>query len=648
MNNAELIVSSREAMAHNAWADAFDLWDQADQSAELGPIELEDYALSAWWTGQPDRCIDIRERAYAAYTAENNTVKAGILALLIAEDHFHKGVGSLGRGWLKRASELLGTDGATPESAWLIRSLGVVAFESDNDLPKALELAQKAYDRALEHGDRNLQALSLHDRGRVMVASGDVEAGMGLMDEAMVAAVGGELDAVTTGRVYCNMIDICEQLADYRRAGDWSDAAKRWCERAGNNSGFPGVCRIHRAEIMKLRGDWVSAEEEANKASQELGTFLSFSGEAMYEIGEIRLNMGDYGKAEEAFRQAHGLGRDPQPGLAKLELARGNAKSAWAMSSRSLQSTAAPLKRARLLPTVVESALAAEDLESARVASAELSQIAAEYRTSALVAHAEHAAGALLLAEGDQASAIAKLRAATDLRLKDDLPYLAAKSRMLLAKAYAEQGDGVLAELEFTAAKNSFTDLGAVPDIRLATEELQASKPESVLSDRRVAALMFTDIVDSTALIGVVGDQSWEALLRWHHRTLRTLFADHEGHEVENTGDGFFVAFDTSGEAIACAIEIQNRLAAHRREQGFAPQVRIGLNQGEVTEISSTLAGEEVHRAARICAAAEGGEILVTAELEDQIPPGVGASEHRFIELKGFTEPVEVVSIVPV
>ncbi len=647
MTTAEFIESSREAMARNAWAEAYDLWHRADESQEIGPLELEEYALCAWWTGQPDRCIDIRERAYAAYNVGNNTVKAGMLALKIAKDHFEKGSETLGMSWLKRASELLGTEGATVESAWLLRTLSVVAFESENDLEKALQLSQTAYECAVEHGDRNLQALSLHDRGRATVASGEVEAGMGLMDEAMVAAVGGELDAVTTGRVYCNMIDICEQLADYRRAGDWSDASIRWCERAGIDTGFPGVCRIHRAEIMKLRGDWASAEEEASRASEELGTFLSFTGEAMYQIGEIRLNMGDYEKAEEAFRQAHGLGRDPQPGLAKLELARGHPGDALELAGRSLQATSAPLKRARLLPTVIEVALAADDMKTAREAATELSGIAAEFGTSALIGHSEHAAGSVLLAEGDPVAACEKLRSATDLRLQDDLPYLAAQSRMLLATAYEQQGDGVLAELEFTAARTAFIDLGAVPDIQAATAALDATRPDTA-GDRRVAALMFTDIVDSTALIGVIGDDPWEALLRWHHRTLRSLFADHDGHEVENTGDGFFVAFDAGDRALACAIEIQNTIASHRREQGFAPQLRIGLNQGEVTEISSTLAGKEVHKAARICSAAQPGEILVTVDLEDQIPPGVGTLNHRSIALKGFTEPAEVVSIVPV
>ena len=634
-------------MAKNAWSDAFALWHEADEGDELTPEQLEDFALTAWWTGQPDECIRIRERAYDVYNSRGDTTRAGSLAQAIAEDYFHKGAGTIGKSWLQRATDLLGVDGASVESAWLLRTLSVVAFEGDNDLKKAAELAQLTYDKAVEHGDVNLQALSLHDRGRVMVAAGDVEAGMRLMDESMVAAVGGELDAVTTGRVYCNMIDICEQLADYRRAGDWSDAAKRWCERAGNNSGFPGVCRIHRAEIMKLRGDWASAEEEASRASEELGTFVGLNGEAMYEIAEIRLNMGDYEKAEEAFRQAHSLGRDPQPGLAKLELAKGNSGPAWALIGRALDEPLAPLLRARLLPAAVEIGIAAEEMQSAKGAATELEKIASEYGSTALEAHARHAEGAVLLAEGDPSQACGHLRTATDLRLKDELPYLAGRSRMLLARAYQEQGDLVLAELEYTAARSVFEELGAAPDAAAATNALDALHRGSVEGERRVAALMFTDIVDSTPLIAVIGDTSWEALLRWHHRTLRSLFADNSGHEVENTGDGFFVAFDDGASAIACAIEIQNKLAAHRREQGFSPQVRIGLNRGQVTEVSSTLAGEEVHKTARICSAAGPGEILVTVDLHDQIPPGVGTVE-KTVDLKGFAEPEEVLSILPV
>ena len=117
---------------------------------------------------------------------------------------------------------------------------------------------------------------------------------------------------------------------------------------------------------MRLRGDWESAEAEAQRAANEVGNFVDFAGEAFYEIGQIRMHMGDFTQAEEAFRQAHGLGRDPQPGMALLQLAQGNSESAWTLISQSLADASAPLKKARLLPAIIEVALARDDPESAR------------------------------------------------------------------------------------------------------------------------------------------------------------------------------------------------------------------------------------------------------------------------------------------
>jgi hypothetical protein len=81
-------------------------------------------------------------------------------------------------------------------------------------------------------------------------------------DEATVAAVGGELSPRATGNVYCMTIVLCRDLADYKRAGEWTEATTRWCERQAI-SGFPGHCRVRRAEIIRLRGAFAEAELEA-------------------------------------------------------------------------------------------------------------------------------------------------------------------------------------------------------------------------------------------------------------------------------------------------------------------------------------------------------------------------------------------------
>jgi class 3 adenylate cyclase len=161
---------------------------------------------------------------------------------------------------------------------------------------------------------------------------------------------------------------------------------------------------------------------------------------------------------------------------------------------------------------------------------------------------------------------------------------------------------------------------------------------------RRVAkTFMFTDIVGSTNLVEVLGDEAWETLLRWHDETLRSLFAAHQGEEVVATGDGFFVGFDSPDAALACAVAIQRGLAEHRQKHGFAPQVRIGLHASDATQVGSNFRGKGVHEAARIAALAGGGEIL--ASRETVAGTQVSVSEARAVTLKGISEPMEVVSV---
>jgi class 3 adenylate cyclase len=155
---------------------------------------------------------------------------------------------------------------------------------------------------------------------------------------------------------------------------------------------------------------------------------------------------------------------------------------------------------------------------------------------------------------------------------------------------------------------------------------------------------MFTDIVRSTALIEVIGDEAWMYLLRWHDQTLRSHFATHAGEEVKRTGDGFFVVFDDAASAIACAIAIQRALARHRRDHGFAPLIRIGLHQAEVISIDADYCGKGVHEAARIGALAGASEILASAPLV-RCAGDTRASGPHAVTPRGLSHPVEVVTI---
>jgi class 3 adenylate cyclase len=478
---------------------------------------------------------------------------------------------------------------------------------------------------------------------------GNVAEGMALIDEATAPALAGELPPYTTGVIYCNTITACKELADYGRAGDWTEAAKRWCERQAI-AGFPGMCRVYRASIMLVRGAWPEAEQEARRACAELKEFnLSYAAEAFYELGEIRMSAGDMPAAREAFRQAHELGRDPQPGLALLRLAEGNPDGAMACLDEALDEESGDLHRARLLPARVDVALALKDVEQAETATAELEAIADRYGTDALRASAGSARAKLLLFGGDSRSAVRSLKHVLRLWTGVEAPFKVAQARILLAQVHAAEGNADGAVLELEAAASVFERLGALPSLREARElleELGGSAASTRASDGQATrTFLFTDIVRSTNLVEAIGDEAWADLVRWHDQTLRSLFAEHGGDEIDRTGDGFFVAFVDAAAAIECAVAVQRTLAEHRRAHGFSPQVRIGLHTAGATRQGRGYRGKGVHEAARIAALADGGEILAGANTVNAAPPRFPVHKARRVELKGLSDPIDVVAI---
>lgn len=455
-----------EAVERCNWHEAFDALTAADAAYPLAAEHLERLAEAAWWVGKSDDCIRARERAYARYLERDDQRRAAGIAIAVAEDHFHKLARSVAHGWLQRAERHLAAIPESIEHGWMARTQAMLALEDDRDTEKAWTLAQRALDIARRMHARDLQTLALQDCGRILVSRGKVAEGMAAIDEAMAAATSGQLGPRTTGRIFCNMMSTCQKLADYRRAAEWTEAARHWCEPHAQ-SGFPGICRVHRAELLRLHGSWPEAEVEARRAS-ELQDFLSdVAGEAYYELGQIRLHMGDFETADNLFRQAHELGRDPLPGLALLRLAQGRTESARALLERALSDPlSTPLDRAKLLPAQVDAAFAAGATDVTRAAADELASIAESYGSPVLAAHAAFARGLVELGEGAPAKAAATLRRAWRLAKECDLPYEAARSRVLLGRAYRACGNRDDAELELHAAATSFERLGAAADAR--------------------------------------------------------------------------------------------------------------------------------------------------------------------------------------
>lgn len=643
--NDDALASAREALKQHEWERGYELFKVADASGGLSPEDLEHMADAAWWAARPDDNIDVLERAYSAHLAAGNRSRAAYVALSLAREYAGKHSPTVASGWLKRATRLLESEPEGREHGYLYARQSLLALIA-GELDKAIDLAGKAISLGESLEDRNVEAFGLVYRGRALVEKGQLSEGLALIDEAAVAAVSGELDPRAAGVVYCNTIGACNDISDYRRAEDWADAALRWSERAGVTY-FPGDCRVHQNEILMLRGAWSEAEEAARRATEELRGFnrVTHIAEALYQIGEIRLRRGDFAAAGDEFRRASELGRDPQPGHSLLLLAQGKVAAAEASIKRALDDETSQLSRARLIPARVEIALRAANPDAARASADELESIASTYKVPALHAAADTARGAVLLAANDSSEAARILRRAVSNWQEIEAPYETARARTLLGRSIRAQGDLEGGLLELQAARSVFDRLGAAPDSSGIDELLAREDAASTVEPRASRTFMFTDIVRSTNLIEAIGDDAWLDLVRWHDQMLRSMFANHAGEEVDHAGDGFFVAFASADDAVACAVAIQRTLADHRQTQGFAPSVRIGVHATAVSRSGREYRGKGVHEAARIGSLADGGEIVASGSTLAAVATKFPASEPRTVSLKGLSSPVDVVMI---
>jgi class 3 adenylate cyclase len=628
---------ARSASERNAWREAYEAYSALDDTA-LTAADLERYADTAWWTGKLREAIGLRERAYAAFVAEEDGLGAARIAIALASDQVGLGAYAVAGGWFANAERLLDQEADSVEHGRLALLQAAYAMYAEGDLARALERFEHAADIGSRFGDRDLVILARVGTGRILVKRGDVEEGLAVLDEA--TAVCGDLRPLSTVIAYCMTISACHDVGDIRRAAEWTEVANRWCD-GREFSGYPGSCRIHRAELLRLRGQWPEAEEQALAACRELGDFdRVITGAGYYEIGEVRRRRGDHAGADEMYRLADEHGRPPQPGQSLLRLAEGKVDSAAAGIRRALEEVREPLARVRFLPAQVTIAVATGDLKTARAARDELTEIVDSYkagkRAPAFDASVEFATGQIALAAQDPDAAATALRVARDHWLGIGAPYETAQARLLLGTALRRQGDEESATSELEAALGAFERLGAKLDEARAKELLGRQQARRTF--------VFTDIVGSTRLLETLGDEKWKRLLARHNELLRGRIVESGGEVVQQTGDGFFAAFDSPTAAIEATIAIQRALAA----EIVAPDVRIGLHAGAAVAgdaAANAYSGAGVHLAARIGAAAGAAEILASRETVDEAGSRFRVSEPHAERFKGFDRPVDVVSI---
>ncbi len=646
------LTSAREAIQRHDWDSALEALLEVDEHEELSPTDLTLLGDAHWWSGDPDSAVAAYERAFAGFDRSGDGAQAASVAALLAYFAIRRQNSAVAGAWMARASGLLENEPPGAGHAWL--SLLGVAFGLyvEVDMDQVVERADQTIALAKELNMSGVQSLAMSFKATALIQKGEWREGVSLIDESTVVAMSQGADLRTASDVYCNTIAACAGLGDFRRAGEWTEA-ERWMQ-TNSVGGYTGICQVHRAELKRVRGSWSEAEEVARKACVELERFrlLDGIGFARYEIGEVRRRMGDLEASEEAFQQAYEYGHNAQPGYSLLLLDRGDVAAASKSIASALSRSEADwdsltrLGRARLLPAQVEIAVAVGDMDTAREALKELEEVARDYDSPLWKGYALACAGAVALHEGKAQEALDTLNRSWLIWRDSDMPYESAKARVLLGMARRAVGDETGATLELRAARSTFEKLGAARDLQHLTQLTGEASTAGSAGSRVTKAFMFTDIVTSTDLIGIIGDAAWEDLLRWHDRALRNAFASHGGEEVRHTGDGFFVAFADARSAIECAVDIQRSLERHRRDHGFSPWVRIGIHWAEATREQRDYSGRGVHVAARVGSEAGKEEILVSAALLEaagRIPYQVSTPQE--VQLKGVSEPVAVSSI---
>lgn len=457
-----------ESYAKRTWVDAYEKLSTADQATGLGADDLELLARSAYMLGRDDDYTNALERAHHAYLDAGEAGPAARCAWWVGHNLMFRGETGPATGWFARGERLLERERHDCVERGYLLLPTVIRHAVAGDHEAACATAAEAAEVGDRFDDQDLLALAVMEQGHALVRQGRIEEGLRLVDETMVAVTAGELSPIVAGIVYCNTIAFCRDVYELGRAREWTAALTRWCEQQPEMVAHNGLCLVHRAEIMTLGGAWRDALEEAGRVGERFAQGVLNQralGHAAYRQGEVHRLLGEFAAAETAYREASRRGREPQPGLALLRLAQGEDDAAAAAIRRAVSETTQGLKRAALLPAYVEIMLAVGDGEAAGLACRELEEISEGQRSDALRAMSAQARGAVALADRDAQAALVASRRSWQAWEALEVPYEAARARVLVGLACRALGDEDTGALELEAARTAFSELGAAPDL---------------------------------------------------------------------------------------------------------------------------------------------------------------------------------------
>ncbi|MCK6210298.1 helix-turn-helix transcriptional regulator [Georgenia sp. EYE_87] len=467
MSVEQLADRGSAAVLRQDWSAAYNDLSAADGEGVLSARGLRDLGIAAWMLGADDEGCRYLGDAYRAFRDAGLPDDAGRCAFWVGMNLVYRGHHAEGGGWFGRVQRLVPESGDGVVAGYL-RVAGALDALYAGRAREALEGSTAAHAIGERERDADLAALGLTGRGQALIRLGRTAEGVAALDEVMLAVTEGQVSDIPTGVTYCTVIGVCHLRFDLRRAEEWTAALGRWCDRQPDLVPFRGECLVHRSQVLQHQGDWPAARAEAERAVQRLldPEEQPALGTAFCQLAELQRLGGDLEAAERSYRRAHEHGHDPQPGLALLRLAEGDAGTAAAALRRALEEAPDPLARCVLLPAGVEVFLEADDVDAADRAAVELGEHAAgDACPPWLAALAARANGAVLLARDETAAAAAELRRAVGLWRDLRAPYEEATTRLLLARARRAAGDEEAAGLDLEAARAVLARLGARTDL---------------------------------------------------------------------------------------------------------------------------------------------------------------------------------------
>ncbi|HEX5881418.1 MAG TPA: hypothetical protein VF468_24340 [Actinomycetota bacterium] len=333
----QLVEAGHDALARGAWEEARESFQAALRDRETSGA-LEGLSWAAWWLNDPEVVFATRERAFRRYRAAGELRGAARMALWLSSDHLEfRGEAAVANGWRERARRLLSGLEEGPEHGWLALLEGSLALEVNDDPVAGRELGARAAELGVRLGLIDLQMLGLAVEGLVLVTEGHVDEGMRHLDEAVTAAIAGELqDVVSILFASCYLIYACERVRDY-------DREAQWCRRLEELSGrlrirmLLGECRVHYGGVLMWRGAWREAEEQLARAAADFAASRPIAAVlSVVRLAELRRRQG---RLDEAVRLLEEVRDHPLAilGRAHLAMDRGEAERAADLAERTLR-----------------------------------------------------------------------------------------------------------------------------------------------------------------------------------------------------------------------------------------------------------------------------------------------------------------------